>query len=124
MARQRHANWTPVIVSNGGDQTEVQTKVSKADDWGPARSVLHVKSFDLLPEDTTTILDRKIQRRADLRFAILRRSRASFTGVYRPWRLRCGGVPSSKSELKTCPKVSAAGTVLAARKLIAAQKLL
>jgi len=70
MARQRHANWTPVIVSNGGDQTEVQTKVSKADDWGPARSVLHVKSFDLLPEDTTTILDRKIQRRADLRFAI------------------------------------------------------
>jgi hypothetical protein len=70
MARQRHSNWTPVIVSNGGDQTVGQTKVSKADDWGPACSVLHVRYFDGLPEDTTKILDRKNQRRADLRFAI------------------------------------------------------
>jgi hypothetical protein len=71
MARQRHSNWMPVIVSNRGDQTEGQTKVSKADDWRPACSVSHVRYFDDgLPEDTTKILDQKIQRRADLRFAI------------------------------------------------------
>jgi hypothetical protein len=70
MARQRNSNWMPVIVSNRGDQAEGQTKVSKADDWRPACSVLHVRYFDGLPEDTTKILDQKIQRRADLRFAI------------------------------------------------------
>jgi hypothetical protein len=70
LARQRHSNWTPVIVSNCGDQTEGQTKVSKADDWEPACSVFQVRYFDGLPEDTTKILDRNIQRRADLRFAI------------------------------------------------------
>jgi hypothetical protein len=70
VARQRHSNWTPVIVSNCGDQTEGQTKVSKAaDDCGAACSVLLVRYFDGLPENTTKILDRKM-RRADFRFAI------------------------------------------------------
>jgi hypothetical protein len=58
MARRRHSTWTPVIISNRGDQTNGHANVSKADDW------------ELAPEDTTKILDRKIQRRADLRFAI------------------------------------------------------
>jgi hypothetical protein len=44
MARQRHSNWTPVIVSNCGDQTEGQKEVSKADDWGPACSVSDVST--------------------------------------------------------------------------------
>ncbi len=70
MAKQRHSSWTPVIVSNCGNQTESQTKVSIPDDWGPAYSELQVRFFDDLPEDTTTISERKIQRRADLRFAI------------------------------------------------------
>jgi hypothetical protein len=70
MAGQRHSKWTPVIVSNCGDQTEGQIKVSEADDRGPAGSVPYVRYFDDLPEDITKISDRKIQRRADLRFTI------------------------------------------------------
>jgi hypothetical protein len=72
MAMQRQANWTPVIVSNRDFRTEGETQVSLADDAieGPALSALHVTRVDGSLEDATQVLDEKIQRRADLRFAI------------------------------------------------------
>jgi hypothetical protein len=57
------------------------------------------------PDD---VLDQKIQYRREPSFCNWPRSRASSTGIHRPWRLCCGGVPSSssKGKLKTGSKVS------------------
>jgi hypothetical protein len=75
MAKQRRANWTPAIVSNRADRTGGQTKVSEADGAmpGPAFSALHVTYLDNADgssEDTSKVLNRKVQRQADLRFTI------------------------------------------------------
>jgi hypothetical protein len=59
-------------VSNRDLRNESDTQVSLADDaiaW-PAFSALYVTYVDGPFEDTTKVLDRKVQRRADLRFAI------------------------------------------------------
>jgi hypothetical protein len=71
MARQRRSKWTPVIVSSDRD-TESGAKISQATDFGRcAFSAFHVTYFDdVLPESPSEMLDRKIQRRADLLFAI------------------------------------------------------
>jgi hypothetical protein len=75
MAMQRRANWTPAIVSNRAGRTEGETKISEADDAmrGPTFSALHVTYLDNADgssEDMSEVLDRKIQRRADLRLTI------------------------------------------------------
>src|SRR3979411_1852126 len=69
------AHWTPAMVGMSANRTEGETKVSEADGAIPASgfSALHVTyldSADRLSEDMSKVLDRKIQRQADLRFTI------------------------------------------------------
>jgi hypothetical protein len=71
MARQRPSNWKPVIVSSNHD-IGAETKIRQADDaiGKPASSAYHIMYFEEVSEGTPKVLDRKIRRRADLRFAI------------------------------------------------------
>jgi hypothetical protein len=69
---QRRSNWTPAIVSNRVDR---ETKLREADGAipGPALSALNVTYIDdtdRSSEDRSKLVDRKIQRQADLRFTI------------------------------------------------------
>jgi hypothetical protein len=75
MAMQRRANWTPAIVSNRAGRTEGETKIREADGAipGPGFSALHVTYLDNADgssEDTSKVLNRRIQRRADLGLTI------------------------------------------------------
>jgi hypothetical protein len=70
MAVQRRANWTPLIVSNRDDRTDGETKVDQADDPIGGGLALHLTYLYGSSENMTKVLDRKIQRRADVRFAI------------------------------------------------------
>ena len=72
MTKQRRSSWTPVIVSNRGDQTEGDKEVRQTYDAcaAPSFSALHVTFVEGSSEDTTKVLDQKIQRRADLHFTI------------------------------------------------------
>ena len=69
MTKQRRSSWTPVIVVNRGSQTEGDEKLRQAND-AIAVSLHRVARpyVDGSLEDPTKS-DRKIQRRADLRFA-------------------------------------------------------
>ncbi len=60
MIKQRQSNWIPVIVSNPGNQTGDDKIV-------PAFYVAYVNGS---LEGTTKVLNQKIDRRADLRFAL------------------------------------------------------
>jgi hypothetical protein len=70
MAMQRPESWTPTFVSNRGDRTDGETKVDQADDPTGGMSTLHVTYLYGSSEDVAKVLDRKNQRRADIRFAI------------------------------------------------------
>jgi len=70
MAVQRRANWTPLIVSNRDDRTDGETKVDQADDPIGGGLALHLAYLYGSSENMTNVLDREIQRRADVRFAI------------------------------------------------------
>jgi hypothetical protein len=72
MTKQRRSSWTPVIVSTCANQTEGDKEVRQAPDAfaAAAFSALHVTYVEGALDDTTMVLDQKIQRRADLRFAI------------------------------------------------------
>ena len=60
MIKQRERSWTPVIVSNAGNQSRDNKLVCAFD----------VLDVDESSEETTTDLKQKFQRRADLRFAL------------------------------------------------------
>jgi hypothetical protein len=70
MVMQRRANWTPTIVSSSDGRTDGETKVDQADDPIGGMSALHVTYLYGSSEDVAKLLDRKNQRRADIRFAI------------------------------------------------------
>ena len=58
MTKQRQSSWTPVIVSNLGNQAE--------DAFGRQSSALHDTYMDEFPEGAS----KATQRQADLRFSI------------------------------------------------------
>jgi len=70
MAVQRRANWTPLIVSNRDDRTDGETNFDQADDSIGGGLALHLTYLYGSSENMTNVLDREIQRRADVRFAI------------------------------------------------------
>jgi hypothetical protein len=70
MVMQRRANWTPTIVSSRDGRTDGETKVDQADDPIGGMSALQVTYLYGSSEDVAKVLDRKNQRRADVRFAI------------------------------------------------------
>lgn len=70
MVMQRRANWTPRVVSNRDGRTDGETKVDQADDPIGGWSALYVTYLCGSSENMTKVLDRSIQRRGDVRFAI------------------------------------------------------
>ncbi len=71
MTKQRQSSWIPVIVSNRGNQTGGDKMVRQAHDAIAAPlAALYVTYVDGSLEETTKVSNQKIERRADLRFAL------------------------------------------------------